>query len=565
MNEACSCGSGKVAVLLCECEGVISASVDLEEVRKAVAANPCVVRAVVRDSLCSDEGRAAIRQLCEELNPFGIVIGACSPEAVGVCLKSEVERGGMNPYLCEQVDLREQCACVHPSDSPSTVKATSLIRGGIARCLKDEPLEDLSFPIEGAALIVGGAEEGARAAKRIADAGFEAYLIDESPRVDEETAQTDAGTGILSGIEGVEILKDSIIEGIQGPFGARVVRTRVAGGSREFVVGTILVILPEARGVEGSDGDSGIRRAPVMTTEEFEDYLVRREDESRGNSSSHETSVGSISFVQRFRDIEEGGRDVHVQSAFIALAVSQALRFKRISPSTDIGFYTHDSEGLLRTARGMTDSAERAGIVFQTLQSPAEISLDAERPCARVSLIGESDQRVIESDLIVLVGDGANRDNTPKAVELLHIGSGEGRTINSSAEWHAEDLNRGIFVVRTSVSEDKREKAMADVDAASAAMIDIMQMEKARIPRRIARVDEYRCRGCGRCRDICEHDAIEIIQEEEGEQVARVDELRCEGCGLCRVACCNGAMALLGFTTTQMRAQMLGLLEVNGS
>ena len=293
--------------------------------------------------------------------------------------------------------------------------------------------------------------------------------------------------------------------------------------------------------------------------------VVEQEDESRTDSPSHGTPVGRISFVQRFQDIEEGGRDVHVQSAFIALAVSQALRFKRVSPSTDIGFYTHDSEGLLRTAKGMTDSAVRKGIVFQTLRAPAEVSLDAERPCVQVSLIGESELRAIECDLVVLVGDGAEYDATPKALELLHIGSGEGRIIDSSVEWHAEDLNRGIFVVRTSASEDEREKAMADVDVASAAMIDIMRMGKASIPRRIARVDEYRCRGCGRCRDICEHDAIEIVQEEEGEQVARIDELRCEGCGLCRMACCNGAMALLGFTTTQMRAQMLGLLEVNGS
>lgn len=561
MNRVGDEGAGerKVIVLLCRCEGEIQGAIDLEKVRDSLLVHPQVDMASIHDSLCSREGRSQTRGFCDERGGDRVVIGACSPEVPEDPLGGDLEESGMNRYLVEQVDIREQCAWVHSSVGPATAKATALIRGAVDRCLRQEPLEDLSFDIAGQALIIGCSEPGIQAATKIAEAGFRVYLLDEEGHARSPTGHTPAkpDSGTLAEHENIETLLNCSIEAIDGVFGRRRVKVRSVQGHREFEVGTILVIAPRDVSVDSSFERTCSEGPSLITVAEFERLLEELDKGVQPSCPPNGAPLRRIGFVQRVDDYEEAGRTAPVQSALIALAITQAQRLKKSSPSMEIDFYVHDTEGLLRTSKALPDSAERNGIRFNPLEAPPDITSEDGRALVRVRHLGHDESTVVESDLVVVIGDRKVSGMAARALELLHVGSGEGRIVGDFVGGRPAGLNRGIFVTRAS---DPTEVA-SEAELAASEMVRIMRQQTVKVPRHVAQVQEYRCRGCGKCADICEHDAIKLVEKEEGEQVAQIDELRCEGCGVCRVACCNGAMALLGYTTTQLLAQMLGMIR----
>lgn len=316
-----------------------------------------------------------------------------------------LEEVGLNKYLLEQVDLREQCAWVHPDKDEATEKGAALIRGGVQRILKMEPLKDITFPILPAALIVGGGEAGIQAARDIASAGFKVCLVEETESV--------AGPHPLG--DNLDIFTDSLIEEIDGVFGNRHVSVRTPQGMKAFDVGTMLV-------------EIGPRQLGPRTSSDRTD---RRPDDSTA-----------------------------------AEGMERILK-------------------MLRIRRDLTTA------------SPAK-------------------------------------------------------------------LHRGVAILGSVPGQAHASDPIAEAKAEAAEMIRLMRHKTATMPRTIASVEEFRCRGCGKCKEVCDYGAITIVEKEKGELVAKVDELRCEGCGMCRVACCNGAMALLGYTTTELLANMLGIVEEAG-
>ncbi len=559
-------GERSVIVLLCRCEGEINGTIDLEGVRDRLLAHPEVDVASIHDSLCSEEGRSQMRGFCSKRGGKRVVIGACSPETPENPLRKDLEEAGINGYLVEQVDIREQCAWVHPSTEPATAKATALVRGGIERSLRQEPLEDLSFDVTGAALVVGRSEFGVRAAEKIAEEGFRVYLLDEETggRSLAESAAAGSDPDALVGRDDVEILRDCRIEGIDGIFGRWRVNVHTAEGSRELDVGTILVVTPWEPSAEDSIGHSYSDNPDLIAVAELERLLIRLEKGAQASRPSDGAPLRRIGFVQRVENEEEAARAAPRQSAFIALAITQALRLKRLHPGMEIDFYVHHAEGFLRTSKALSDSAARSGIRFNSLAAPPEIMTEDGRTLVRAKHLGHDEPTQVERDLVVVVGGQRTSGIAPRVLQLLHAGTGEGLAEGDFAGKRAVDFNRGVFVIRTSDSDEAAARVGSDAESVASAMVRLMRQKTVRVPRHVAQVQEYRCRGCGKCTSVCEHDAITLVEKEKGEQVAQIDEMRCEGCGLCRVACCNGAMALLGYTTTQLLAQMLGMIEEVG-
>lgn len=395
----------RIGVYLCRCKGEISSHMDIDRLAERIRSISSIGFVGIHDASCSAEGRQYLRDECRNKSLTAVVIGACSPEVLEIPLAGELEEVGLNKYLVEQVDLREQCAWVHPDKDEAMEKGVALIRGGVQRVLKMEPLEDISFPILPAALIIGGSEAGMQAGRDIAAAGFMVYLVEE----------TEAVAGPCPQGDHLEILTRSRIEEIDGVFGTRHVKVGTPQGMKAFDVGTILVAIePRQMGQK---------------------------------PSSNRTSC-------------------HLDESTASQETGRILK-------------------ILRIRRGLAIAS-----------------------CAK--------------------------------------------------------LHRGVAVLVPAPGQACAGDAIAAAKAAAAEMVHLMRLKTASMPRTIARVEEFRCRGCGKCKEVCDYGAITIVEKEKGELVARIDELRCEGCGLCRVACCNGAMALLGYTTTELLANMDGIVDEVG-
>ena len=152
-------GAERIGVYVCHCGSNISATVDVEDVAvwsKAALGEDGVVIARDYKFMCSSLGEELIERDIENENLTRVVVAACSPHLHEQTFRSACSRGGLNPYLCELVSIREQVSWVHTDKAEATAKAKAVIAGGIQRVIENEPLEPLHVPIHPDTLVVGG-------------------------------------------------------------------------------------------------------------------------------------------------------------------------------------------------------------------------------------------------------------------------------------------------------------------------------------------------------------------------------------------------------------------------
>jgi heterodisulfide reductase subunit A len=165
--------------------------VDVEAVAKFAAGLPDVV--VARDYMymCSDPGQALIKQDIEEHGLTRVVVAACSPRMHEPTFRGAVFGAGMNKYLFEMCNIREQCSWVHPDKAEGTAKAKDLVAASVARARLLEELEPRYADVTRAVLVLGGGIAGIQAALDIGDAGYQVYLVEREPSIGGHMAQLD--------------------------------------------------------------------------------------------------------------------------------------------------------------------------------------------------------------------------------------------------------------------------------------------------------------------------------------------------------------------------------------
>lgn len=186
--------SEKIGVYVCHCGTNIAGIVDVENVSKW-AGDELKDRGVIvsRDYkfMCSSLGQELIQKDIAEHGLTRVVVAACSPHLHEATFRTACKNGGLNPYLCELVSIREQCSWVHTDKGAATDKSKAIISGGVERVIWHEPLEPLHVPIHPATLVVGGGVAGIQAALEIADSGSHVYLVEREPSIGGHMAQLD--------------------------------------------------------------------------------------------------------------------------------------------------------------------------------------------------------------------------------------------------------------------------------------------------------------------------------------------------------------------------------------
>ncbi|MEM2988672.1 MAG: CoB--CoM heterodisulfide reductase iron-sulfur subunit A family protein [Candidatus Bathyarchaeia archaeon] len=182
----------RIGVFICHCGHNIAGSVDIAKVVEAAKAMPGVAYATDYLYCCSEPGQAIIRQAIKENRLTRVVVGACSPRMHEKTFQGVLASAGLNPFLLEMANLREQCSWVH-SDAieEATEKAIDLIRMAVAKASRAEPLFSKPIPVTKRALVVGGGIAGMQAALDIANAGFEVVLVEREPTIGGKMAKFD--------------------------------------------------------------------------------------------------------------------------------------------------------------------------------------------------------------------------------------------------------------------------------------------------------------------------------------------------------------------------------------
>ncbi|MDR1875126.1 MAG: CoB--CoM heterodisulfide reductase iron-sulfur subunit A family protein [Synergistaceae bacterium] len=181
----------KIGVFVCWCGSNIAATVDVEAVTEAVLPEPGVVFATHYQYMCSEGGQSAIREAIAKHKLTGIVVCACSPRMHEATFRKAAAAAGVNPYLVEIANIREQCSWVHKDKEKATSKAIVLARAAIAKLNLDRPLIAGESPVIKRALVIGGGIAGIQTALDVADAGYEVDIVEKSPTIGGTMAMLD--------------------------------------------------------------------------------------------------------------------------------------------------------------------------------------------------------------------------------------------------------------------------------------------------------------------------------------------------------------------------------------
>ncbi len=173
----------RVGVLVCHCGENIARRVDVARVAAASARLPGVVHAEHYPYLCSAPGQRRVEEAVRAHDLTGVVIAACSPHLHEPTFRAACAGAGLNPFLCEMANIREQCAWVHPDPAAATDKACEIVAAAVERVKQDDPLLPIEVQVERRALVIGAGVAGIRAALDIAHAGYHVTLVERRPSI----------------------------------------------------------------------------------------------------------------------------------------------------------------------------------------------------------------------------------------------------------------------------------------------------------------------------------------------------------------------------------------------
>jgi len=182
----------RIGVYVCHCGLNIAGSVDVEEVARFAATLPNVVVAKDYRYMCSDIGQEIIKNDIKEHKLNRVVVASCSPRLHGPTFRRVCEEAGLNKYLFEMANIREQCSWVHLyQKEEATEKAKDLVKMAVAKAALLKPAKDIEVPVIRKALVIGGGVAGIQAALDLADTGYKVYLVEREPSIGGRMAQID--------------------------------------------------------------------------------------------------------------------------------------------------------------------------------------------------------------------------------------------------------------------------------------------------------------------------------------------------------------------------------------
>ena len=181
----------RIGVFVCWCGSNIAATVDVKAVAEALSHEPGVVLSENYQYMCSQAGQDMIKNAIKEHKLTGIVVCSCSPRMHEATFRKTAEAAGLNPYMVEIANIREQCSWIHKDMATGTEKAIILGRAAIAKVTLNAPLKAGESPVTKRALVIGGGIAGIQTALDIADAGFEVDIVEKKPTIGGKMAQID--------------------------------------------------------------------------------------------------------------------------------------------------------------------------------------------------------------------------------------------------------------------------------------------------------------------------------------------------------------------------------------
>ncbi len=539
-------GEVRTGVFVCHCGSNIAGVVDVPRVVEYAKTLPTVVHSQSQMFSCAGNTQAEIGRVIRENGINRVVVAACSPKTHEPTFKRVLLRAGLNPYLLEMVNLRNQDSWVHKGEhEAATEKAFDMVRMGVRKAALLTALSEGTQPVVQTALVIGGGVAGMMAATNLAEQGYTTHLVDRSHAPGGMLREL--GQLAPSGIEARGLLSNLAREMLQaGVQVHRGVEVEQIGGH----VGDFAARLSDGTEVQAGAVILAMGAKPYRPTEfhypEDATVITNLELETKDDVGEHVTFVGCV-----------GSRlDGRGCSRYCCESmVHQALRLRQEGKRVRVLY--RDIRTFSRHAEEEYTQALRAGVQFFKYDPAAEPeeAITYENGLVTVDDALSGARIAIPTDTLVLtVGFEPVEETISQQLKVAH--SEDGFLLERHPKLGpAEAGSAGIYLAGTAqYPKDVRETVAQALAAASKAGILLSRdtIEKEPIT---AHVDLDKCTVCGRCVPVCPFAAIELIGPVKTGEI-RFIEAACEGCGTCAAECNFDAITMPYFTKEQVFAQI---------
>lgn len=570
--------TARIGVFICHCGHNIAGYLDVTALVESAQGLPNVVFA--KDSLftCSDAGLAEIRAAVAEYNLNRVVVASCTPRTHEPLFQATCEQAGLNRYLFEFVNIRDQCSWVHMDDGDrATQKARDLIRMGVAKAALLEPLEETELTVQPAAAIIGGGIAGMTAALSLARRGFAVTLVEREAEMGGVLRHLDklypTGTDARDLLERhvaevlahphIEVMTRAEVRQVRGYIGnyELVVHSKELGMELPIQAGAVII----ATGAEELKpaGKYGYGDDPrVVTQQELEGLLAT------DTLQQAPSAVVMIQCVGARNDTRP-----YCGRTCCLTAIKNAIVLKERDPGTEVYILYRDIEVHGTHFEDYYAQARDLGIIF-TRYTPDEPPEAIEgRVIVYDELLGA--RLGIPYDLLVLSTPPVPRPGARKLAQMLKVPVDEhGFFLEAHVKLRPLDFaTDGVYLCGSAHWPSHLDEAISQAYGAAARAATVLSKEQIRSSGVVSKVDAYLCRGCKLCAEVCEYSAIEFVELEQGggvyrqpgqpasRLVAKVNPVLCKGCGACAVVCPTCAMQASHYTSSQVAAMVQAALR----
>jgi len=580
----------KLGVYVCHCGGNISDVVDVKAVAEAAGLDADVVASRDFVFMCSDPGQNLIINDIREKGVNRVVVAACSPALHESTFRRAMQKAGLNPYLYQHVNVREQASWVHKADHDgATAKSERLVHAGVRGAALKTPLDAILVPAERHVAVIGGGLAGMRAALALAGIGLPVTLIERDKQLGGKLRKIgrlhqtgEDGSKVVDELEArvkaeslITVLMGVAVERVDGYVGNFIVRLR----DREPVTAGALVLATGFELYRPSAGELGWGDDRVVTLAALLEALPTLAHTKDGALIWQGKVVRNLAIIhcvgsRQIESVHEAEPDGKINDycsrVCCAAAMNAVNQLQEQFPETQVYDLYRDIRTYGRGQEAMYERASKGGTLFFRYpgEEPPVVEAAPAQAESRLQIrfkdaLTWNEEIAVLADLVVLA-TGMLPNPISELIESMKLPVGADRFL---LEAHpklrpVEVANNGIFLAGTCQAPMDASETAAGAGAAAAKAGILLSESELSLDPFIATVRLDRCNGCSDCLSECSYEgALSMVAREmpdrgQSEKVVWINPALCKGCGACVAVCPTRALDVAGWSLDQYEAMV---------
>jgi len=566
----------RIGVLVCHCGINIGKYVDVPSVVDYVKTLPYIVHCEANLYSCSSDSQTRIKELIKEYDLNRFIVASCTPRTHESLFQETCQEAGLNKYLFEMVNIRDQCSWVHMTEyEAATEKSNDLIRMAISKSRLLKPQKEETLKLTPTALIIGGGVSGMTAALNIADQEFKVYLIEKENELGGNLKhlnvlypiQEDSGNFLNELVEkiksnkNIEIFLNSKIKSVKGFIGNYDVSiTDSKKKPKDMKIGAIIVATGgqefKPKGLFLYDG----KNKNVITQLELEEKL-KSKDNSWLDNIKRITTILCTNSRQK-----EG--ITYCSNVCCGIGIKNISILKKIKPDLDIVVLYRDIQMAKKEFEEYYRERRKDAMFLRySLDKIPQITKNKGNVDFNIKLFDTNLQSDLEfdTDLIILSPPMVPADNLKELAKMLKVPLDKnGFFLEAHVKLRPLDFaTDGIFLCGCAQWPKNIQDSISQANGAAGRASRFLSAGQITTSGLVAEVNPEVCIGCGKCEPVCPYNAIELIEAtKEFEDVtivikkSYINSALCKGCGTCAATCPIGAIAVKHYDFEQIGAMI---------